>query len=50
MNDLMDIHPGLSNLKPIIVIDLFQETLDLLLELLYELREEEWNIPTICTG
>jgi hypothetical protein len=50
MNDLMDIHPGLSNPKPIIVIDLFQETLDHLLVLLYELSEEEWNIPTICTG
>ena len=46
----MNIHPGLSNPKPIIVIDLFQETLDHLLELFYELCEEEWNIPTICTG
>lgn len=46
----MDIHPGLSNPKPIIVIDLFQETLDHLLELLRELSEEEWTIPTICTG
>ena len=50
MNDLMNIHPGLSNPKPIIVIDLFQETLDYLLELLYKLSEEEWNTPTICTG
>ena len=46
----MHIHPGLSNPKPIVVIDLFQETLDHLLVLLYELSEEEWNIPTICTG
>jgi len=46
----MDIHPGLSNPKPIIVIDLFQETLDHLLELLRELSEEEWNTSTICTG
>jgi len=50
MSDLMHIHPGLSNPKPIVVIDLFQETLDHLLVLLYELSEEEWNIPTICTG
>jgi len=50
MNDLLDIHPGLSNPKPIIVIDLLQETLDHLLELLYELSEEEWNMPTICIG
>jgi hypothetical protein len=50
MNDLLDIHPGLSNPKPNIVISLFQETLDHLLELLYELSEGDWNMPTICTG
>lgn len=46
----MDDYHGLSNPEPIIVIGLFQETLDHLLELLSELNEEEWNIPTICQG
>ena len=34
MNDLMDDHQSLSNPEPIIVVDLFRETLDYLLELL----------------
>jgi hypothetical protein len=50
MNDLMDDHQGLSNPEPTIVVDLFQETLDHLLELLTGLNEEDWNAPTICTG
>jgi uncharacterized protein (TIGR03083 family) len=50
MNDLIDDHQGLSNPEPIIVVDLFQETLDHLLEFLTGLNEEDWNAPTICTG
>lgn len=46
----MDDHAGLCNPRPIIVVDLFQETLDHLIELLSELSEEEWNAPTACTG
>ena len=42
--------PGLSKPKPVLVIDLFPETLDYLLRLLSSLGEKEWNEPTICTG
>jgi uncharacterized protein (TIGR03083 family) len=46
----MDDHAGLCNPRPIIVVDLFQKTLDHLIELLSELSKEEWNAPTACTG
>lgn len=46
----MDRNPGLSKPKPVIVTDLFPKTLDHLLGLLSDLGEEEWKVPTVCTG
>ena len=46
----MDDHPGLRVPKPVIVIDLFQETLNQLIGLLSDLTEAEWDAATICTG
>ena len=46
----MDDHPGLRIPKPVIAIDLFQETLGQLIGLLSELTEAEWDTATICTG
>jgi uncharacterized protein (TIGR03083 family) len=40
----------LQSPQQIIVIDLFPEILDQLLNLLTGLSEEEWNIPTVCAG
>jgi uncharacterized protein (TIGR03083 family) len=40
----------LTHPKPILVADLFPETLDHLLRLLADLNDEEWQAPTICTG
>ncbi len=50
MNDTIDHHPGLKVPEPVVVVDLFQETLNHLIELLSELNEEEWDTATICTG
>jgi uncharacterized protein (TIGR03083 family) len=36
--------------QPIIVIDLFPEILDALLELLSGLSDDEWAAPTVCPG
>ncbi len=46
----MDNHERLANPKPILVVDLFQETLDSLLNLLSGLTNEEWGNPTTCSG
>jgi uncharacterized protein (TIGR03083 family) len=39
----------MKELSPILVVDLFPELLDELLQLLTNLTAEEWNLPTICT-
>lgn len=46
----MESNPRFTNPRPIIVTDLFPEALDHLLRLLSDLREEEWQAPTICPG
>lgn len=48
--NLMAQEPGLSEPKPVIVVDLLPEILDRLLRLLSSLHEEEWDTPTICAG
>jgi uncharacterized protein (TIGR03083 family) len=50
LEDLMAQKAALSEPKPVIVVDLFPEILDHLLGLLSSLREEQWNLPTVCTG
>ena len=46
----MDHQSGLTAPQPVLVVDLFPEILDHLLELLSSLREEEWMAPTVCAG
>jgi uncharacterized protein (TIGR03083 family) len=41
---------GLVAPKPVLTLDLFDETLDRLIELLSELSQEEWGAPTVCEG
>jgi uncharacterized protein (TIGR03083 family) len=36
--------------EPIIVVDLFPETLDSLVGLLASLSAEDWSVPTVCPG
>ncbi len=50
MIKIMDYQPELLDPEPVVVIDLFPETLDHLTKLLSSLTEPEWNAATICAG